>query len=92
MFMCRQVAKALLDKRFHDLPLRSRIGLLTHVFLCPMCGSYHRKVVNLQEAVRKYVEQEEADLLQAPGLSEEKLHEFAKALAREMHPEEYTDS
>ena len=86
--MCRQVAKALLNRRFHDLPLRSRIGLLTHVFLCPMCGSYHRKVVDLQEAVRKYVENEEADLLEAPGLSEEKLHEFAQSLVEEMKHED----
>ena len=86
--MCRQVAKALLDKRFHDLPLRSRVGLLTHIFLCPKCGSYHRKVVDLQEAVRKYVDREEADSLNAPGLSEEKLHEFALALAEEMKHED----
>ena len=61
MLMCRQVAKALAEHRYYELPWHRRIGLRIHVALCAVCGKYHRQVVVMQDGVRTYLEHEEAD-------------------------------
>ena len=61
MWMCRQVAQALRDSRFWELPKRKRVGLLIHVFLCPMCGKYHREVVDFHRCIHDYLEKEAVD-------------------------------
>ena len=61
MWMCRQVAKALAENRYYELPLHRRIGLKMHIALCAVCGKYHRQVVVMQDGVRTYLEHEEAD-------------------------------
>ena len=59
MWMCRQVAKALADGDYEKLPLRKRLGLKMHVFLCVMCGKYHRQVMDMQDGVRGFLAHEE---------------------------------
>lgn len=61
MWMCRQVAKALAESRYYELPLHRRIGLKIHIALCAVCGKYHRQVVVMQDGVKSYLEHEEAD-------------------------------
>lgn len=59
MLMCRQVAKALKEKRYWELPLRKRIGIRVHIALCGMCGKYHTQVVEFEKGVHRFLEEEE---------------------------------
>lgn len=61
MLKCKQVAKALADSYYKDLPWWRRIGLRSHVMLCVFCGKYHRNVLVLQDAVQLYKSDEEKD-------------------------------
>lgn len=60
MWMCRQVAKALAEHNYRELPRYRRIGLKIHVALCAMCGKYHRQVMYMQDGVRGFLEEESA--------------------------------
>jgi len=60
MIMCRQVAKALADHHYYELPWYRRIPMFVHIRLCIMCGEYHQQVVDMQRGVRDYLEHEEA--------------------------------
>ena len=60
MIMCRQVAKALAEKRYYELPWYRRIPMFIHIRLCVMCGKYHQQIVDLQKGVHDFVEHEEA--------------------------------
>lgn len=64
MLMCRQVAKALAEEHYWDLPWHRRTGLKLHVFLCGMCGRYHRQVMDFQDGVRGFLAHEEDDDVQ----------------------------
>jgi len=59
MIMCRQVAKALANNRYYELPARKRIAMFIHIRLCIMCGKYHQQVVDMQKGVKTYLDQEE---------------------------------
>lgn len=61
MWMCRQVATALRDNNYRELPWYRRAGLRFHVALCCFCGRYHQQVMDLQDGARKFVEVEEDD-------------------------------
>ncbi len=60
MIMCRQVAKALADHRYYELPWYRRIPMFIHIRLCIMCGEYHQQVVDMQRGVHDYLEHENA--------------------------------
>ena len=81
MWMCRQVAKALADGDYDQLPLGKKVGLKLHVFLCVMCGKYHRQVMDMQDGVRGFLEHEEEPQV-APDvhLSEDARERLTKAL------------
>ncbi len=68
MWLCKQVAHALDDHRYWDLPWHRRLGLNLHVLLCFVCGRYHRHVMLMQRTAHDYVAHEQADL-PAAGLS-----------------------
>jgi hypothetical protein len=57
--MCKQVAKALADHRYYELPWYRRIPMFVHVRLCVMCGKYHQQVIDVQHGVHDYLEHEE---------------------------------
>ncbi len=61
MIMCRQVAKALADHRYYELPWWRKIPMFMHIRLCIMCGKYHQQVVDMQKGVHDYLEHEQAD-------------------------------
>jgi hypothetical protein len=61
MWMCRQVAKALAENKYYELPTHRRLGLRLHVFLCGMCGKFHRDVMTMQDGIRGFLEHEEKD-------------------------------
>lgn len=61
MIACRQVAKALEDHRYYELPWWRRIPMFIHIRLCVMCGDYHQQIVDVQKGVKNYLDHEEAD-------------------------------
>lgn len=82
MLMCRQVAKALAQHRYYELPWHRRWGLQMHIALCSVCGKYHRQMVVMQDGVRKYLEQEaEDDLPETVHLSDQARERIAAELA-----------
>lgn len=56
MLACKQVARILADRDYADLPPLKRAFLKLHVFLCLVCGRYHRDVMRFQDGVRLYRE------------------------------------
>lgn len=72
MIMCRQVAKALANHRYYELPWYRRIPMFIHIRLCIMCGKYHQQVVDMQRGVHEYLEHEnEGDVTPDVHLSDE---------------------
>ncbi|GEM_PF-361670 len=61
MLRCKQVSKALADKKYWELPLRQRIGLRLHVFCCIVCGPFNRFLMLMQDATRHYLQHEQQD-------------------------------
>ena len=49
MLTCKQVSKALAENRFYELPLRRKIGLFMHAFICPFCGKANRQIITFTE-------------------------------------------
>jgi hypothetical protein len=81
--MCRQVARALHEQDYWELPLRKRIGMRIHVALCLMCGPYHRQVLRMQDMARRFLRQEEApDAEQDSALTPDELAGMKEALRR----------
>lgn len=60
MIMCRQVAKALAESRYYELPWYRRIPMFIHIRLCVMCGESHQQIIDLQKGVHDYLEHEDA--------------------------------
>ena len=60
MIACKQVAKALAEHRYYELPWWRRIPMFAHIRLCVMCGKYHQQVVDMQKGVHDYLEHEDA--------------------------------
>lgn len=58
MLRCKQVADALADKRYWELPWYRRWGLRLHVGLCFFCGRYHRHVMCMQETAKSFCDHE----------------------------------
>lgn len=72
MIACKQVAKALANHRYYELPWWRKIPMFVHIRLCIMCGKYHQQVVDIQKGVHDYLEHEEAgDIEPKEHLSED---------------------
>lgn len=81
MIACRQVAKALADHRYYELPRHKRIGMFIHIKLCIMCGKYHQQVIDMQEGVHQYLQHEDAADIPLPvHLSAEAKERIAEAI------------
>ena len=61
MLKCKQVAEALADHHYDDLPKWKKIGLKLHLALCFVCSKYHKQVLVMQDCARNLSEQEKAD-------------------------------
>lgn len=81
MIACKQVAKALADHRYYELPWWRRIPMFVHIRLCVMCGKYHQQVVDMQKGVHDYLEHESAgDIEPRVHLSDEARRRIENAL------------
>lgn len=84
MIACRQVAKALADHRYYELPWWRRIPMFVHIRLCVMCGKYHQQVVDMQKGVKNYLDHEEAgDIEPQLHLSDEARNRIEDALRQD---------
>ena len=61
MLRCKQVSAALASDKYWELPLRKRIGLRLHVFLCIFCGPFNRFIMLMQDHTRHYLKHEQED-------------------------------
>ena len=85
MIMCRQVAKALANHRYYELPWYRRIPMFIHIRLCIMCGRYHQQVVDMQKGVHDYLKHEEdGDLETNIHLSDEAKKRIDAAIKQEL--------
>jgi hypothetical protein len=81
MIACRQVAKALAEHRYYELPWWRRVPMFVHIKLCVMCGKYHQQVVDMQKGVHDYLEHEDAgDIETHVHLSDDAKQRIAKEL------------
>jgi len=72
MIACKQVAKALAEHRYYELPWWRRIPMFIHIRLCIMCGEYHQQVVDMQKGVHDFLEHEnDGDIAPDEHLSDE---------------------
>lgn len=88
MLMCRQVAKALKEQRYWELPLRKRVGIRVHIALCAMCGKYHTQVVQFEKGIHRFLTEEEK------GCIHEDIHlseEACRSLKQKLHEAETAD-
>lgn len=83
MIACKQVAKALANHRYYELPWYRRIPLFMHIRLCVMCGKYHRQVVDMQQGLRGYLKhEEEGEIETHMTLSDEAKARIAEAIGK----------
>jgi hypothetical protein len=83
MIACRQVAKALANHRYYELPWYRKVPMFMHIRLCIMCGKYHQQVVDMQKGVHDYLEHEEAgDIETHVNLSEDAKERIAEAMKK----------
>ena len=61
MWRCKHVADALARYHYWDLPWARRLGLKLHVYLCAVCGPFHRQVMLMQDTAHHFHEREQAD-------------------------------
>jgi hypothetical protein len=81
MIACKQVAKALANHRYYELPWWRRIPMFIHIKLCVMCGEYHQQVVDMQKGVHDYLEHEDSgDIEPQVHLSDEARQRIEAAL------------
>jgi len=79
MLRCKQVSDALANGKYYKLPLRQRIGLKTHVFLCVFCGRFNRFIMSMQDLTRSYLNHEQSDAPPADmRLSEQARHRICE--------------
>ena len=84
MIMCKQVAKALADHRYYELPWYRRIPMFMHVRLCVMCGKYHQQVIDVQHGVHDFLEHEEkGDIEPKIHLSDEAKERIASEMKKD---------
>ena len=84
MLMCRQVAKALAENHYWELPWHKKLGMFIHIRLCVMCGKYHSQLVDFQRGVHGYLDQEDEEI-PAPemNLSDDAKQRIQQALSQE---------
>lgn len=82
MLRCKQVADALADERYWNLPWYRRWGLRLHVGLCLFCGRYHRHVMCMQEMADEFNKHTE-DAAKDVHLSDEARDRIREACKRD---------
>jgi len=84
MWRCKQVADALAQYHYWDLPWAKRLGLKTHLCLCIVCGRFHRQVMIMQDAARWFRRHEEQ--IPPPPMPDDAKARLKKAVADDIRP------
>jgi hypothetical protein len=83
MLSCKQVAKLISDSFDRQLPMRERMALRVHLWMCGMCSCYLRQMVRLREALRRYRDEiESMDYLHPIKLPSEARMRIEEAIKR----------
>jgi len=53
MLNCEQTSKLVSEGLDRKLPLRKRMAVRFHLFMCSACSAYKRQLVGLETAIRK---------------------------------------
>ena len=78
---CKQVAKALAENRYYEMPWHRRITMFIHIRICAVCGRYHQQVIDMQKGVHDYLKHEDAgDITPTLKLSDEARRRIAERL------------
>lgn len=81
---CKQVAKALAENRYYEMPWNRRITMFIHIRICAVCGRYHQQVIDMQKGIHDYLEHEDAgDITPTLQLSDEARQRIAEKLKKE---------
>ena len=59
MYTCKEVTQMVSESLDRNLPLRQRMGIRLHLFMCKLCSRFRKQLLMLREAVRlqdRYVE------------------------------------
>ena len=75
MLRCKDIANALAKENVRDLTWRQRFFLFMHIFLCPVCGRFHRDVVKSHENAREFCEQDEVGDDELPDDAKKRLQD-----------------
>jgi len=71
MITCKQVSKALAENKIHELPWHKRFGLKLHIKLCFVCGKANGQIVQLQNGIKKMLDQDDEGIYLNVKLSDE---------------------
>ena len=71
MITCKQVSKALAENKIHELPWHKRLGLKLHIKLCFVCGKANGQIVQLQNGIKKMLDQDDEGIYLNVKLSDE---------------------
>lgn len=79
MLSCKEVAQLVSESLDHKLPLRKRIGVRVHLFMCAVCCHYRQQMLALRKVIRLHHQTEES----GKSTCEEILPEIAKERIRQ---------
>jgi hypothetical protein len=82
MLTCREAAQLLSDSLDRELPLRQRIALRIHLFMCKLCPRFRNQILFLKETLNQYrLEGVRERLLTSESLSAEARERIQRAIA-----------
>ena len=59
MLSCKDATRLISESMDRSLPLRRRIGVRIHLFICRFCARYERQLLLLRETARRMAEAKE---------------------------------
>lgn len=77
MRTCQETTRLVSKSMDRKLPLRQRVALRLHFFMCRFCGRYYLQIRFLQDVMGRYAEKETEDM------SGERLPESCREQIRE---------
>jgi len=83
MLTCKQVSSALAEGDYKDLPPFKRFFLKLHVKLCPFCGKFNTQLMESQDMVRKFREEEEKLTGERPTMDDTQKEKLKQLLAEQ---------
>jgi hypothetical protein len=80
MFSCKDTVHLASESLDRDLPLRQRLALRIHWFMCPPCARMRRRLLFLRDAARRLEDEADRGDGEQAGLSPEARERIKRAL------------